>query len=156
MLSPTKLTLDARMLVGKYAKVGVTRRRAQPNTQVPETRMAFVGCGWGGTEMWAIRRRVVVSVAAGACVAGQGREERGEGRSYKRGGKCMTEQQFIQTKDISAKSAVKDVARKKAMTGVDLSRRRPLGRRVVSKTLAAWATFFCLTCRPLSFSPFWH
>jgi len=79
MLSPTKLTLDARMLVGKYDKVGVTRRRAQPNTQVLETRMAFVGCGWGGNEDVG-DRRVVVSVAAGATnVAGQGREEGREG-----------------------------------------------------------------------------
>lgn len=47
--SPVSLTLDARMLVGKYAKVGVTKRRAQPNAQLLETRMAlWVGLGGGG------------------------------------------------------------------------------------------------------------
>ena len=45
----------------------------------------------------------------------------------------MTEQQFIQTKDISAKSAVKDVARKKAMTGVDLSSSAVGPRRVQNR-----------------------
>lgn len=37
----TQLTFEARTLVGRYAKVGAMKRRAQPKTALLETRMAM-------------------------------------------------------------------------------------------------------------------